>query len=253
MPGLGHNTDCQTQLCALTDNLADACDRLPPPPKDMLVRNPLRYARAGHRAWLRKFAPAHPGLHCLFVGVNPGPWGMGQTGVPFGQIAAVRDWMGLDFVVQQPPNPHQARPVQGLDCKRSEVSGARLWGLMQERFGTAQNFFGTHFVVNHCPLLFTDLGGGRARNLTPDKLPRPWRDELLAICDDWLLAVLRLLAPRFAISIGGETHKRLLAMAEGLELQVGRMPHPSPANPQASHDYSGKATAALVAAGVWPP
>ena len=30
----------------------------------------------------------------IFVGMNPGPFGMVQCGVPFGEIAAVRDWMG---------------------------------------------------------------------------------------------------------------------------------------------------------------
>ena len=53
------------------------------------VYNPLRYARASHEEYLRRFA--RPGCEALLLGMNPGPWGMAQTGVPFGEVAYVRD------------------------------------------------------------------------------------------------------------------------------------------------------------------
>ena len=32
----------------------------------------------------------------VFLGMNPGPFGMAQVGVPFGEVAAVRDWLRID-------------------------------------------------------------------------------------------------------------------------------------------------------------
>ena len=61
----------------------------------------------------------------VFLGMNPGPFGMAQTGVPFGEIPAVRDWMGLRGKVGKPDLEHAKRPVEGLDCQKSEVSGRR--------------------------------------------------------------------------------------------------------------------------------
>ncbi len=61
--------------------------------------------------------------------MNPGPWGMVQSGVPFGEVAAVRDWMKIKSSAKQPKSVHPKRPIEGLSCKRSEVSGRRLWGL----------------------------------------------------------------------------------------------------------------------------
>ena len=37
---------------------------------------------------------------------NPGPYGMAQTGVPFGEIPAVRDWMGISGLVGKPDPEH---------------------------------------------------------------------------------------------------------------------------------------------------
>ena len=142
------------------------------------VYRPLVYARPLHEQYLTRFGDGPKRV--LFLGMNPGPWGMAQTGVPFGEVATVRDWMEITGDVEAPDDPHPKRPVTGLACPRSEVSGRRLWGLMQERFGTAAAFHAEHFVVNYCPLVFMDAG---ARNLTPDKLPATERAPLEAACD----------------------------------------------------------------------
>ena len=81
--------------------------------------------------------------------MNPGPFGMVQTGVPLGEIAAVRDWMGIEATVEKPATENPKRPIEGFACTRSEVSGRRLWGLFAERFGTAEAFFTDHFVANY--------------------------------------------------------------------------------------------------------
>src|SRR5688572_5881497 len=96
------------------------------------VYNPLDYAWAPHEAYIRKFAGAPKRV--VFLGMNPGPFGMAQTGVPFGEVAAVRDWMGINTAIGQPKQIHRKRPVEGFACVRSEVSGRRLWGLFADRF-----------------------------------------------------------------------------------------------------------------------
>jgi single-strand selective monofunctional uracil DNA glycosylase len=142
------------------------------------VYNPLEYAWAAHAQYVRHLNP--DGCRVLLLGMNPGPWGMAQTGVPFGQIAAVRDWIGIDAPIKRPLLEHPKRPIEGLACQRSEVSGERLWGLFRERFHSPEDFFEEHFVANYCPLVFMEAGG---RNRTPDKLPIDEREPLDALCD----------------------------------------------------------------------
>lgn len=183
----------------------------------------------------------------LFLGMNPGPWGMGQTGVPFGEVAAVRDWMGLEGAVGQPRRPHPKRPVRGLDCPRSEVSGRRLWGWVAETFGSPEAFFEHAFVLNHCPLLFLAEGG---RNLTPDKLAAEEREPLLALCDAALRDVVEILEPDWAVGVGAWAEGRLRASLDGDSVEIGRILHPSPASPAANRGWAPQAEAQLLRQGV---
>jgi single-strand selective monofunctional uracil DNA glycosylase len=214
--------------------------------------NPLRYARAAHEAYLRRWGAGR--RRVLFLGMNPGPWGMAQTGVPFGEVAAVRDWLGIRAGVRRPEGEHPRRPVLGFDCPRSEVSGRRLWGLMRERFGTPERFFARHFVANYCPLLFLDAGGA---NLTPDRLRAAERGALLAACDAHLAELLELLQPEWGIGVGRFARQCLQRAAQGLSaraaarLRIGGIPHPSPASPAANRDWAGGALRALRELGVW--
>ena len=141
------------------------------------VYNPLDYAWATHERYLRQFGNGRKRV--VFVGMNPGPFGMVQTGVPFGEVAMVRDWMGIDGVVGVPSQQNPKRPVEGFACTRSEVSGRRLWGLFRDRFGTIEAFMSAHFVANYCPLAFFAEG----RNVTPDKLSAAEAAPLFAACD----------------------------------------------------------------------
>ena len=215
------------------------------------VYNPLDYAAAAYRAYLRRFARSP--IRVLFVGMNPGPWGMAQTGVPFGEIGAVRDWMGINAPIERPPVEHPRRPVQGFNCSRSEVSGRRLWGLMQQRFGSAERFFSRHFVANYCPLVFMEESG---RNRTPDRLARAERDALFAACDDYLDHTIELLRPEFVVGVGGFARARIdavLAHRSGKPAPSAlTILHPSPANPRANRDWNGEVTSVLEAAGAWP-
>lgn len=210
------------------------------------VYNPLDYAWDLHAAYLRLLG-AKPG-RVLFLGMNPGPFGMAQTGVPFGEVAAVRDWLGLTGTVRRPAHEHPKRPVAGLACPRSEVSGRRLWGLFAARFGTPARFFAGHTVFNYCPLVFMEESG---RNHTPDQLPAKESDVLHAVCDAHLRRVAELLTPSRVVGVGRFATLRAETALAGLGLAFATIPHPSPANPAANKDWAGAATRALVDQGVW--
>jgi single-strand selective monofunctional uracil DNA glycosylase len=211
------------------------------------VYNPLDYAWPAHESYLRRYSNGRKRV--LFLGINPGPFGMVQTGIPFGQIAAVRDWLGIEAKIGRPADEHPKRPVLGFACRRSEISGERLWGLFATRFGSAENFFRDHFVANYCPLAFLESSG---RNRTPDKLPRDERASLFAPCDEHLRSVVRALQPEWLIGVGDFAGKRLQEILSGEHACVGRILHPSPACPESNVDWAGKATAQLQKLGVWP-
>jgi len=210
------------------------------------VYNPLQYAWAAHEQYLRRMNPQ--GCRVLLLGMNPGPWGMAQTGVPFGQVTAVRDWLNIDAPIKRPKLEHPKRPIEGLACTRSEVSGERLWGLLQERYPSADDFFQEHFVANYCPLVFMEESG---RNRTPDKLPAHERELLDAVCDAHLKSLLAATQPEWVVGVGAYAEKCLQRVVSKAEIKIARILHPSPASPAANRGWAEAATAQLVNAGVW--
>ncbi len=212
------------------------------------VYQPLDYAWAPHEVYLRRFGSSRKRV--VLVGMNPGPFGMTQTGVPFGEIAAVRDWMGINEKVGKPEREHPKRPVVGFDCAQSEVSGRRLWGLFAQKFGKAEAFFEEHFVANYCPLVFIEDSG---RNHTPDKLPAAETVPMEVACDVHLRAVITALQPEWVIGVGAFAEERAKRAKEvmGGAFKTGRVLHPSPASPAANRDWAGAATKQLVKLGVW--
>ena len=228
--------------------------RFPPPVAH--VYNPHDYAWAPYEVYVRRFGASRKRV--VLLGMNPGPFGMMQTGVPFGEIAAVRDWMGIRAPVEKPTREHPRRPIEGFACQRSEVSGRRLWGWAAERFGAADAFFADWFVLNYCPLAFLEASG---RNLTPDKLPAPVLRRVYDACDRHLAAALTALAPTWAIGIGGFAERRIRTVLEGdlvdgaaaRAMRVGQILHPSPASPAANRGWVEAAEAQLAALGVPHP
>lgn len=186
----------------------------------------------------------------ILLGMNPGPFGMAQTGVPFGEVAAVRDWMGIETAIDKPLPEHPKRPIDGFDCKRSEVSGRRLWGLFAERFPNAPEFFKNHFVMNYCPLVWMSASGA---NLTPDKLAASEMAPVEAACQRHLSDVITLMKPEFLVGVGGYAEERLKQAAAtcGSKAIVGRILHPSPASPAANRGWAEAATHQLNALGIW--
>jgi single-strand selective monofunctional uracil DNA glycosylase len=197
------------------------------------IYNPLDYAREPHETYLARFGTGPREI--LMLGMNPGPFGMAQTGVPFGDVGIVRDWMGIESEVGTPDPEHPKRPVQGFDCPRSEVSGTRLWGWARERFGSPEAFFARFFVANYCPLVFMEDSG---RNRTPDKLPAAEREALYAVCDDALRKTAEALQPQLIIGIGAFAKQRAQAALSGLGYEIGSVLHPSPASPAANRGWT---------------
>jgi single-strand selective monofunctional uracil DNA glycosylase len=188
-------------------------------------------------------------MEVLLLGMNPGPFGMVQTGVPFGEIAAVRDFLGLRGDVRQPAAVHPKRPIEGLACKRAEVSGRRLWGWVRDRFGAPDAFAARFFVANYCPLAFLGESGA---NLTPDKLPKAETAPLFAVCDRLLRAVVAELRPQWVVGVGAFAEARARAVL-GDAVRIGRIPHPSPASPAANRGWEKLADAAFAELGIAVP
>lgn len=200
------------------------------------VYNPLEYAGRSYRSYVRRFADGR--RRVVFLGMNPGPFGMAQTGVPFGEVAAVRDWLGIEERIDRPAVEHPERPVEGFACGRSEVSGARLWGAIAGHFRTPDGFFRDHFVANYCPLVFMEATG---RNRTPDKLAPSERRALYSACDTHLQRLVDALEPEWVVGIGSFAEARAREALADRGLRFGRILHPSPASPLANRDWASTA------------
>ncbi len=209
------------------------------------VYNPLDHAWQPHALYLERYGGG--GCEVLMVGMNPGPWGMAQTGIPFGEVAAARDFLGLEAPVDKPTIEHPKRPVEGFACPRSEVSGRRVWGWVQQRFGTPERFFARFFIYNYCPLSFMEESG---RNRTPDKLLRAERTPLFEACDEALRQTVELMRPDLVVGVGAFARGRADRALAGLEVRIGQVLHPSPASPLANRGWAAQAEADLVACGI---
>ena len=238
----------ESTLTVIAAELAREVDRLSFANPVTHVYNPLDYAWSTHAQYLERYGRAPKEV--LLLGMNPGPWGMAQTGVPFGEVGAVRDWLRIDAVVDRPDREHPKRPVRGLECARSEISGARLWGWARKVFSTPERFFQRFFIANYCPLAFLEASG---RNRTPDKLPAPERAPLLELCDRALRRTVEYLEPEFVVGVGAFAEGRAHAALNGSRTVIGRILHPSPANPVANRGWEERATAELRQLGVELP
>ena len=222
-------------LDCLESIVADMVDALRPlrfGPPVTHVYNPLEYARESLRQYHAKFASTPKDV--VFLGMNPGPWGMAQTGIPFGELNAVRDWMKINAPVGTPAEMHPKRPVMGFSCSKREVSGRRLWGWAQKTFQTPNRFFKRFFVANYCPLLFIEKSG---RNRTPDQIRAVERKPLQEICDHALRRTIEYFKPRYVVGVGKFAENRARIAIDSRKVKIGVITHPSPANPQANRGW----------------
>jgi single-strand selective monofunctional uracil DNA glycosylase len=230
---------------AIIDRLVRELQELNFGPPVSHVYNPMVYARVPYDLYVTRYGQSPKEV--LLVGMNPGPWGMAQTGIPFGEVGAVKEWLSIEGPVGQPPATHPKRPVDGFACKRNEVSGKRLWGWAQKRFKTPERFFSRFFVANYCPLLFIDEDG---RNRTPDRLPVHEKEPLLAVCDRALKRTVEHMRPQFVVGVGRFSAERCRQTLSGMDLQVGSITHPSPANPKANRNWEALIESELKALGL---
>ena len=205
--------------------------------------NPLNYAWDHHVQFIEQWGGL--GATTLLLGMNPGPWGMAQTGVPFGATQVAKDFLRIKArPLETPPNAHPKRPILGLDLERQEVSGTRLWNLMEEIYGTPEIAFANLFVVNHCPLL---LLGERGQNITPDNLPRALIEPVLEACDQHLREVVDIMGITRIVGVGKYAERRArLALnagkngsgtaSDGRDVEITTCWHPSPASPLANRN-----------------
>lgn len=197
------------------------------------VYNPLSYAREPHERYLTQWGEGRKRV--LLVGMNPGPFGMAQTGVPFGDVSLVRDFLGVTGKVGSPKLAHPKRPIEGFACARGEVSGQRLWGFARDRFGSADAFFRSFFVVNYCPLVFMEESGA---NRTPDKLPKAEQLALFAACDAALAKTVEALEPEYVIGVGAFATGRAKLALPSFSGTIATISHPSPASPKANRGWA---------------
>lgn len=237
--------EAKNDLIAAAIRLRDAVESLEFCDPVAYVYNPLVYAWAPHERYLERWGAGRKRV--VFLGMNPGPWGMAQVGVPFGEIRYVRDWLEIAGVVSRPAREHPDRPVHGFDCERSEVSGRRLWGHFSRRYGTPGAFFQEHFVANYCPLMFTEDSG---KNRTPDKLHVHEQEGLFAACDEHLRQMVRIQRPQWVIGVGTFAATQAENALTGHDVRVGRILHPSPANPAANRGWAQAAERELSDQGV---
>lgn len=210
----------------------------------IIVYEPTKYAWESYANYLSRYASGTG--KTILLGMNPGPWGMAQTGVPFGAVSRVK-WLKVSGKVAVPKDTHPAYPVHGFKCEREEVSGDRLWGMLAERFRTPTKLSKKITVLNYCPLLFLEKNGKRARNLALNKVSNA--QKILKICDAYLAEVLELLQPKQVIGIGGFAAQRLEAVAPAT-IPVGQILHPSPASPLANRGFAKLANQQLDQLGV---
>ena len=189
------------------------------------VYNPLAYAWEPHRAYLELASGG--GAKTLLLGMNPGPHGMGQMGIPFAATSVVRDLLKItNLEVGQPRKPHPKRPISGLDWPKEEVSGTRLWGLLENEYGSAESIFKSVFLLNHCPLML--FSGERATNITPDKITGPTTKALLERCDEHLREVVDIMQIERVIGVGRYSEKRALNALSGIDISVTCLLYTSP-------------------------
>ena len=195
--------------------------------------NPLNYAWDVHEEYLRKMGGR--GAHTVVLGMNPGPHGMGQMGIPFAATSIVRDLLGISGIpVNQPDTPDERRPVIGLEYHKEEVSGTRLWGLLKDQYGDSEAIASRVFLVNHCPLML--FSGPRATNITPDTVGGETARALLERCDEHLSQVVDILGANRVIGVGKFAESRARDALAEQSVEVTGCWHPSPASPLANRN-----------------
>ena len=283
-------------LIKTTRILADDLHALRRPAGVSHVYNPLRYMWPAHERFLsrhyvtdRASAPdgrldfyepagATRPRRYLILGMNPGPHGMVQTGLPFGDVVNAAAMLGYRTGDQVPAPDlagvelHPSRPVIGLSATRREASGERLWGGLAAIFGGLEQTLAACFAANYCPLAyFADDAQGT--NVTPEDFgkktikgePNPRHDpgyaaELDKVCLPYLVRVARAMRVEVILAVGryAEAKANIIAALQPDDSRPARpkvvyLTHPSPLATRSAGEWATMARHALENAGALPP
>ncbi|KAF7991960.1 hypothetical protein HCN44_010761 [Aphidius gifuensis] len=178
---------------------------------------PIIYAKTVHFNYLNKYCRDKKNI--MILGMNPGPWGMSQTGVPFGEINIVIDWLKINGHIDKPKRQHEQRQVDGFSCKRSEISGRKFWSLFKKLSNNPDTFFRHCFLRNFFkPTIIIIIIAG------------PEQKKLQEFCDQALIEVIKILDVKVIIGVGrfSEQRAKKVVKTAKLSTKVLWMIHPSP-------------------------
>ena len=242
-------TSIAQELISSSISLAKKLNQITFSPPVAYTYNPLDYAFSAYEKYLLLYGNSQK--ETLFLGMNPGPFGMTQTGIPFGEIQVVKNWLKIEKRIKKTRIQHPKKPVLGFSTQRSEVSGKRLWGLFQKEFSSPEAFFQSHFVLNFCPLLWLEEGG---KNLTPEKLRKTETLEVFALCQENLKKTVEILNPKNLIAVGNFAEKQFLQLLQIMgkeKFRLIKILHPSPASPSANKNWAEKTKKKLIEERIW--
>jgi single-strand selective monofunctional uracil DNA glycosylase len=196
------------------------------------IWNPGLYAASWH-ALFRKEYPASAGCILVF-GLNPGPYGMAQTGIPFTDLKRLREHLprlakGLErrgcSLAGVGLAPRSLRPYLS---RTFESSAVRVYRFLSRGWGSAEDGWRSVVVANPCSLLFMDAAG---ENRTPADLvgavsrrtgslvaARRLRERCNALRRLAAREAVRVLSPRGVVLLGKDAQR---AMQTGIAPLLG--------------------------------
>ncbi len=213
------------------------------------IWNPGLYGETWHARFRRLY---RPGQHPLVVfGLNPGPYGMAQTGIPFTDIrrlvSALPDLAAeLRGRGERVEPPGLAPPGLRPYLSRSfESSAVRVYRFLKKGWGGAERGWTEVVVANPCTLLFIDPAEGK--NRTPADLARAarlrgsGRDQVRELVESFgrirircAVESIEALSPRGAILLGKDVQAALGPALRRIlgEARVIPWEHPARAVPE---------------------
>ena len=210
-----------------------------------IIYNPLDYAKDNYYEYLQNYVNEY--IDNIFLGMNPGPYGMVQTGIPFGEINYVKNYLKINNTVNKPKTEHCKKIITGMNTERSEISGFRFWSLIKSKYQTAELFAEKNAVLNYCPLCFIE-NTQKGKNITPEMLSKSDKNQINICCDEYLKNIIMLIQPKKLIGIGSYAYKRFCKVST---LPTFYMLHPSPLNPKANKNWIENEKNFLIENGIW--
>jgi Uracil DNA glycosylase superfamily. len=232
-------------LEAITREFCLATEELFPFKEEMISVNVFSYAIDPFLEYLEK--AERGSVRTLYLGMNPGPYGMYRTGIPFCDFVTKREFLKITASVDETFIDVDAVRGEKPDEKRREVSGMRLWGLFESVYHSPERFFSSSLVLSYSPLIFFRSEGRRA-NIALSDVKSLDRKRIEKVSDEFLKRYIKELKCDTLVGIGDYAHRALVRCSDGERLL--KIAHPSPANPAANGDWAGRTYCYLKSEGV---